>query len=466
MRTLTLRMLIVGTLVAATLIASLVAVGQARAITLPGDVLWQRTCTTTYGGDGFVEMARGPGGVVYAVGTRAYKDSTGTKDCLCVLAVKYSPSGKLLWKRSLAGGVIPNGSEGQDLAVDGHGNVTVAGMKNTTTHSLDIVVARYSPTGKLLWTRTYNGTADTDDWPSDLALDRSGNALVSGYTTTASDGWDALLLKLSSRSGRRLWTYTYNNSAADSDDSASAVVLDHGGAAYLSGWSANAGNVTSAVLVVKVSAAGKQLWEQRLQLNDRGVGRRIALDGNGDVAVAGNSTAAGDFNLFAAKLKPATGAQAWTPRIIASAFNQDLSDMVIGRCHNDIFLVGASGGATVPRGVIADVKYNGVLLWATFFSPSNLVSGSLSWEAVALDSHDDLFVTGRDASPTNESFEVSKAEWDGAWPLWQTFVAGSVPGYTRPKDLIWVGGASGGVYACGVITKAGVDYAFIAKYQP
>jgi hypothetical protein len=33
-------------------------------------------------------------------------------------------------------------------------------------------------------------------------------------------------------------------------------------------------------------------------------------------------------------------------------------------------------------------------------------------------------------------------------------------------DALWVGGSTGGVYACGVLTRAGVDYAYIVKLKP
>ena len=452
-------------LVVTALAALLLTAAAAQAVTLPGDVLWQKT-TVRSGSTGFVELARGPRGVVYAVGARDY--TTGGKACECIVLAKYNASGRLLWQRSLAGGAIPTGSEGSGIAVDAAGNATVIGYKSTKTHGGDIVVARYSPGGKLLWTRTYNGAADDTDQAFDVALDRGGNALVAGETATAVHGSDLLLLKYAARTGRRVWKYTYNNAAANLDEGANAVVVDRKGASYVTGWSAGTGNSDGAVPVIKVSAAGKALWKQRLQIGHWGNAGRIALDSAGSVVVGGDCIGpADDRDLFAVKLRPASGTQVWAaPAMLASwAYDQTLNDMVVGIGHDDIYLVGGSLGP-VPMGVIAAYKSNGAELWHTFYSPDNPLSGHLEWTAVARDAHDDLFVAGRDWSPTNSTFEVGKADWDGTWPLWQTRIQGSLSGHTIPMDMLWTSGSTGGVYACGVLTKAGYDYAYIAKLKP
>ena len=469
MRTLTLRQPITAATLAAlfvvtTLAALLLTATIARAVDLPGDLLWQKT-TVASSSSGFVELARGPKGVVYAVGARDYK--VAGKASECILLAKYSSSGRLLWKRSLAGGVIPNGSDGSGVAVDGSGNATVIGYKGTKTHGGDIVIARYSPAGRLLWTRTYNGPADDTDQAFDVALDRSGNALVAGYATTATRGADLLLLKYAARTGRRLWKYTYNNAAANLDEGANAVVVDRGGNSYLTGWSANAGNSDGAVPAVKVSATGKQLWAKRLQIGHWGNAIRVALDSAGNVVIGGDCVGAGgNRDLFAARLKPGSGAQAWTPVVLAYADDQHLNAMVVGSGHDDIYLVGSSEGPA-PMGVIAAFKSTGAPLWDTFYTPDHPYSGgSLAWTAVARDAHDNLYVAGCDSSPTTNTFEVGKAAWDGTWPLWQTRVQGDVSGHATPMDALWVGGSTGGVYACGVLTRAGVDYAYIAKLKP
>jgi len=464
MRTLILRLSAVGGLLTVAITSLLLAGAPAFAVSLPGDQLWQRK-TVVSGSDGFVEMARGPGGVVYAVGTRAY--TSGGKKCQGIVLVKYSPAGKLLWKRSLAGGVVPNGGSGRAIAADAAGNVTVAGMKYSVAHAFDIVVAGYSPSGALRWSRTYNGPADGIDQAFDVALDRSGNAYVAGSVATKTKASDLLLLKYAAGSGRRLWTFQYNSPALALDDYAQAVAVDRSGAAYVTGYSQNMDGTTWSATVIKVTPAGKPLWMPHLLVGSSTFATRIALDGNGDVVIAGRCLGPTDYDLFVAKLTHTIGSLAWTPKTVSYAGNQVLNDLAIGRCHNDIYLVG-SNSFPITTGEIADFKYDGTLLWDTAYWPDNLVNGGLSWKAVALDAHDDLFVAGRDTatSPATDTFEVGKLEWDGTWPIWQTRVSGDATGDTTPRDVLWTSGSSGGAYACGVLTQGGVDYAYITKFKP
>jgi hypothetical protein len=463
MRTLILRLSAIGGLLALAAVILLLTGAPAFAVSLPGDQLWQKK-TAVSSPVGFVEMARGPGGTVYAVGTRAY--TSGGKKYESILLVKYSPAGKLLWKRSLASGVVPNSGSGRAIAADAAGNVTVAGIRGTATQAYDIVVACYSPSGALRWSHTYNGPADGIDQVFDVALDRSGGAYVAGSVATKTQGSDILLLKYAA-GGRRLWKYSYNSPALQLDDYAQAVAVDRSGAAYVTGYSQNMGGATWSAPVLKVSAAGKPIWLPHLLVGSSTFATRIALDGNGNVVVAGRCLGATDYDLFVAKLTPKVGSLVWTPKTIAVAGNQNLNDLAIGRCHNDIYLVG-SCSFPVSTGEIAKFKYDGTQRWNTHYWPDNVVNGGLSWNAVALDARDDLYVAGRDSatSPATDTFEVGKLEWDGTWPIWQKRVPGDATGDTTPRDILWTGGSSGGAYACGVMTQGGIDYAYITRFKP
>ncbi len=95
---------------------------------------------------------------------------------------KYSPSGQLLWLNNIGGA----GHEAVlDVAADAFGNVYICGH---TTGNLglsnaggnDVFVAKYSTAGSLLWIRQF-GTG-VQDFPLGIASDRAGNVAVAGYT--------------------------------------------------------------------------------------------------------------------------------------------------------------------------------------------------------------------------------------------------------------------------------------------
>lgn len=96
-----------------------------------------------------------------------------------VLTIKYSGTdGAVLWQQRYP----MSGYYGvPSVAVDGGDNVVVTGHSTT---------AKYAATdGALLWEKRYDGPANSDDRATAVAMDSSGNAVVTGssYNGTNSD---------------------------------------------------------------------------------------------------------------------------------------------------------------------------------------------------------------------------------------------------------------------------------------
>jgi hypothetical protein len=233
-----------------------------------------------------------------------------------IFVAKYNGSGDLLWVKQ-AGGVSLN--SGRGIAVDGAGNSYVTGVfqgtgpfgnTNLTAHSLvdyEIFVAKYDPTGELLWVRQAGGSLD--DVGFGISVDSTGNSAVTGYfkSPTATFGSVTLTNNSSTNSpdifvagydsaGNLLWA----KSAGGSDfDSGHAIAMDIAGNSYLSGifsGTATFGGITltnaegATHFIAKYSSSGNVLWAQKA-----GGG---ADDGSGVVAVdaAGNSYFTGWFS--------------------------------------------------------------------------------------------------------------------------------------------------------------------------
>lgn len=70
-------------------------------------------------------------------------------------------------------------SSAQGTAVDGSGNVYVAG-RSGADGAYDCLVIKYGPSGNVLWTKTYDGGGDDEAY--NVALDASGNVYVGGQS--------------------------------------------------------------------------------------------------------------------------------------------------------------------------------------------------------------------------------------------------------------------------------------------
>ena len=173
--------------------------------------------------------------------------------------VKLSSSGAHLWSTYL-GGANGTGTfreeEGNGIAVDASGNVFVSGVTRTsgwisggwdTSYNggtYDGFVVKLSGSGAHLWS-TYLGGDSSDESPG-IAVDASGNVLVTGWTRSSdwifSGGWDTTwdgddgyVLSLSS-SGEHLWSsYIGGGFGWDitADRNGNAVVT---GSTSSSGW--------------------------------------------------------------------------------------------------------------------------------------------------------------------------------------------------------------------------------------
>jgi Secretion system C-terminal sorting domain len=92
-------------------------------------------------------------------------------------------------------------------------NVWVTGWIQNTNHGKDCWTAELKATnGSQVWGTSYNGPDSLDDVSNAMYVDGSGNVYIDGYTTTASNGKDGLIIKYNNN-GIQQWakTYNYNN---------------------------------------------------------------------------------------------------------------------------------------------------------------------------------------------------------------------------------------------------------------
>src|ERR1043165_2556225 len=152
--------------------------------------------------------------------------------------IKYSNAGLPLWTNRY------NGPGNDDdfalaLAVDSSGNVFVTGRSTGSGSGYDYATIKYSAAGLPLWTNRYNGTANGYDSASALALDSSGNVFLTGYSESTGSGLDLVTVAYSN-AGTPLWTNRYNaslQSLALTPD----VAVDASGNVLVTGFTRNGG---------------------------------------------------------------------------------------------------------------------------------------------------------------------------------------------------------------------------------
>jgi len=315
-------------------------VDPVRALIIDPDVQWM-----VYLGGSGDESARGVAvdgtGNTLVTGATTSIDFAGRTNShhggrFDAFALKVSPTGQLQWLTYLGGSATDYGA---GIAVDNDGNALVTGDTdsmdfagaNNSYHGgfSDVFALKVNESGQLLW-MTYIGGSAADDPAETIAMDRQGNALITGGTSSTDfagrnnahhgGGWDAFALK-ASPSGEIEWMTYLGGSGGDWGDS---IAVDSAGNALVTATAISTdfeGRInfhhggSYDAIALKVSASGQLQWTIYLGGSNFDYGGGMAVDSADNALVTGytrstdfsgrnNSFHGGASDAFAVKVSP------------------------------------------------------------------------------------------------------------------------------------------------------------------
>lgn len=300
--------------------------------------------------------------------------SGGGKD---LFVAKLDASGKHVWSKGFGD---DKDQEGNAIAVDSAGNVFVTGdfagtldlgggKTLTASDNRDFFIIKLDPSGNVLWGKAA-GDATGIQQGNAVAADPSGDVIVAGAAAGAIDlgggpltsagGLDVFVAKLKGADGGHLWS---KHAGDNLDQSARGVAVDASGAATITGGYKGVIDFGVGPLVsmgaedgfiVKLGADGAVIFDRTF--GDGGFdqsGQAVAIDGAGDILVAGNFKgeidlgggalmSAGAEDFFLAKLDGA-GQHQWSRRV-GDASSQLLQSIAVD-AKGDIALTGKFTGS-------------------------------------------------------------------------------------------------------------------------
>ncbi len=346
------------------------------------------------------------------------------------------------------------------VVTDASGNVIIAGYFKGTLNfggntltcegQEDIYVAKFAPDGTHLWSDSFGDASD--QYAFSVAVDASGNVFLAGRfwgtvdfgggPLTSAGTSDVYLVKFSS-GGTHLWSKSFGDS---STDEAYALATDADGNIFMLGKfygsiDFGGGPLTSSgysdIFLAKFDPDGNHDWSDHYGDGDSDYASDVAIDGSGNVIIVGEFYSSVDFgggtlssaggpDIYVAKFG-SDGSYSWSDSY-GDSEDQTISSVAVD-ASGDVIIAGYfegtvdfGGDALTSTGqsdiLIAKFSSGGTHIWSKRFGDS---SRQLAY-GLATDPSGNIFMSG--------------------------FFQGNVD------------------FGGGVLTTAGVDDVFMARFGP
>jgi uncharacterized delta-60 repeat protein len=333
-----------------------------------GDLIWAHT----YGGtndEGFYSLAVADNGDIIAIGATSSADgdfpSAHGVDNFDAVIARFTPTGDLIWAHTLGG---PDREFFESVTIADNGDIVTAGYTYSsegdfpTTHgddNFDAVIARFTPTGDLIWAHTLGGSGL--DYFSSVAVTDNGDIVTAGYTMSKDGDFpmaheekaDALIARFTP-TGDLIWAHTLGGSGEDYFQA--LVVADNGdiivtGAAMSADgdFPATHGADNRDALIARFTPTGDLIWAHTFGGTKDDYFVSATGADNGDIITAGYTYSTdGDFpsthgeeqrDALIARFT-STGDLVWAHSYGGN--NNDYFDSVIGAGNGDIIVTGYS----------------------------------------------------------------------------------------------------------------------------
>ncbi len=378
------------------------------------------------------------------------------------LTVKYNSSGQQQWVAEYNG---PGNSNdyANDMAVDGSGNVYVTGYGRGSSSNNDYLTVKYNSSGQQQWFAEYNGPGNGYDYAQAIAVDGSGNVYVAGYGRSTYGGYYNYLTVKYNSSGQQQWVAEYNG-PGNSLDYAYDIAVDASGYVYVFGYSYGLETYVD-YTAIKYNSNGQQQWEARFNTSrSEDYGQRVTMDGSGNVYVTGYGRGPNNNNDYITIKYNPSGETLWARYYNGPGNSHDYANAIAVDGSGNVYVTGYGNGTSGNDNYLT-VKYNssGQQQWAAEYNgPGNFWDYA---QAIAVDGSGNVYVTGNGWCGSSGSDNYLTVKYNSSGQ--QQWVAEyNGPGNTDDHAYAIGLDGSGNVYVTGFSYGSGtsIDYATI-KYD-
>lgn len=332
------------------------------------------------------------------------------------ILVKQNSDGEILWTQTYD----RNGEEDkiEKILIDTDENIIVIGTSFSVQNKEDIVCLKYNPSGELLNTYIYNGSANLTDKAIDVVQDKFGNYYINGTSRIVSQR-AFVLIKLDidfNYQWSKIHTLYYG---ADSKKMSYNPINN---SIAIVGYHTDWENLYLLGLAV-FDSEGEKLWHSSYRMTDdrSAVGTFVHLNNDGSVIVCGYERNIESNKMDALLMKfNSSGEIEWKDIIEAGNNTFKFFKSMVTDDYGNIYVTGDSDNKVITA------KYNqeGTQLWLKEHNGNGSSSTEDAKESIQLTPDGSLLVLGRNFSDSGTSTMVIKYSTDGEH-LWSKYFSES-----------------------------------------
>lgn len=298
------------------------------------------------------------------------------------------------------------------------------GSTLNSSGNYDMFIEKKNGSGTILWTQTYNGAGNGNDYAADVQITSGGSVYVFGtYYKNSTDSNNAIIIKYNN-SGTQQWTYTYNGAGSRHDMFAAIQV---GGNAIVGVGTTYKGSTNLYdMLAVRIDSSGNNVWSQTwdyANLNDAAV--NLWNNGTKLFIAGGAQSAITTYKYATVTLKASDGSVQASSTTGGTAFGFDQLTDIQYDANGYIYLT----GGVINTGTVYDIKTVKLdtalnIIWSATYASSGAYNDIGT--GLAIDQVGNVIVTGYRTSATTGKDYVTIKYSSGGTQRWVATFDGGV----------------------------------------
>ena len=313
------------------------------------------------------------------------------------------------WVRNYPG-LLDKGAGAVKVLNDNSNNIYVLGdcLIEVGTNFRDLVLIKYNPAGVEQWLKVYNNPDNRNDIPGGMAIDNSGNIVITGSTFYPNIGFFNTIKY--TPGGNQSWEVQYNSvPPSQLYNEPVSIQTDNSSNVYVTAISSYKQQVSD-YLTVKYNSNGVLQWASRFS-DGADYPYDMKLDDHGNIYVTGYSTSDSiGYDIKTIKYNN-SGVLQWIRKhqsFLATPTNSECK-LAIDNDGN-VYVAGTCYG---PFGlwdmVLIKYKTDGTNSWTKFYGTSHYDK----FHTMTIDTNNEIYVSGFIGTPGNETCFVTRYDSSG-----------------------------------------------------